>query len=50
MGALDQRIGQKALTVPLVHPVYKRLVGKDVRNVVISDWTGVLDVSQVAVK
>ncbi|WP_329459472.1 ABC transporter substrate-binding protein [Streptomyces sp. NBC_01497] len=49
-GALDQRIGQKALTVPLVHPVYKRLVGKDVRNVVISDWTGVLDVSQVAVK
>ncbi|AEW96387.1 MULTISPECIES: ABC transporter substrate-binding protein [Streptomycetaceae] len=49
-GALDQRIGAQALTVPLFHPVYKRLVGKDVRNVVISDWTGVLDISQVAVK
>ncbi|MBD0693696.1 ABC transporter substrate-binding protein [Streptomyces sp. CBMA123] len=49
-GALDQRIGDQALTVPLFHPVYKRLAGKDVRNVVISDWTGVLDISQVAVK
>ncbi|MFF7556282.1 ABC transporter substrate-binding protein [Streptomyces olivaceus] len=49
-GALDKRIGERALTVPLFHPVYKRLYGKDVRNVVISDWTGVLDVSQVAVK
>ncbi|MDI5965583.1 ABC transporter substrate-binding protein [Streptomyces sp. SL13] len=49
-GKLDQRIGTKALTVPLFHPVYKRLYGKNVRNVVISDWTGVLDVSQVAVK
>ncbi|MEU7578022.1 ABC transporter substrate-binding protein [Streptomyces sp. NPDC041068] len=49
-GALDKKIGEKALTVPLFHPVYKRLYGKDVKNVVISDWTGVLDVSQVAVK
>ncbi|MDO0925836.1 ABC transporter substrate-binding protein [Streptomyces sp. TG1A-8] len=49
-GALDKRIGERALVVPLFHPVYKRLYGKDVRNVVISDWTGVLDVSQVAVK
>ncbi|MFI1969253.1 ABC transporter substrate-binding protein [Streptomyces cinnamoneus] len=49
-GALDKRIGEQALTVPLFHPVYKRLYGKDVKNVVISDWTGVLDVSQVAVK
>ncbi|MDX2815893.1 ABC transporter substrate-binding protein [Streptomyces sp. PA03-5A] len=49
-GALDKKIGEQALTVPLVHPVYKRLYGKDVKNVVISDWTGVLDVSQVAVK
>ncbi|MYR17681.1 ABC transporter substrate-binding protein, partial [Streptomyces sp. SID6137] len=49
-GALDQKIGGKALVVPLFHPVYKRLVGKDIRNVVISDWTGVLDISQVAVK
>ncbi|GAA2723379.1 MULTISPECIES: ABC transporter substrate-binding protein [Streptomyces] len=49
-GALDKKIGEQALTVPLFHPVYKRLFGKDVKNVVISDWTGVLDVSQVAVK
>ncbi|MGI5530282.1 ABC transporter substrate-binding protein [Streptomyces syringium] len=49
-GALDRRIGEQALTVPLFHPVYKRLYGKSVKNVVISDWTGVLDVSQVAVK
>ncbi|MFJ9120989.1 ABC transporter substrate-binding protein [Streptomyces sp. NPDC102394] len=49
-GALDEKIGARALTVPLFHPVYKRLVGKDIRNVVISDWTGVLDISQVAVK
>ncbi|MEW1773948.1 ABC transporter substrate-binding protein [Streptomyces sp. NPDC086777] len=49
-GALDKKIGAQALTVPLFHPVYKRLVGKDVKNVVISDWTGVLDISQVAVK
>ncbi|MFJ3900950.1 ABC transporter substrate-binding protein [Streptomyces sp. NPDC090025] len=49
-GALDKKIGAQALDVPLFHPVYKRLVGKDVKNVVISDWTGVLDVSQVAVK
>ncbi|MER7835608.1 ABC transporter substrate-binding protein [Streptomyces sp. NPDC096040] len=49
-GALDKKIAGQALTVPLFHPVYKRLVGKDIRNVVISDWTGVLDISQVAVK
>ncbi|MGW2640300.1 ABC transporter substrate-binding protein [Streptomyces sp. NPDC001348] len=49
-GALDKKIGEQALVVPLFHPVYKRLVGKDVKNVVISDWTGVLDISQVAVK
>ncbi|MER6768723.1 ABC transporter substrate-binding protein [Streptomyces bacillaris] len=49
-GALDSKIGEKALTVPLFHPVYRRLYGESVKNVVISDWTGVLDVSQVAVK
>ena len=49
-GALDKKIGEQAVTVPLYHPVYKRLYGKDIKNVVISDWTGVLDVSQVAVK
>ena len=49
-GALDEKIGGKALTVPLFHPVYKRLYGEDVKNIVISDWTGVLDISQVAVK
>ncbi|WP_329122461.1 ABC transporter substrate-binding protein [Streptomyces sp. NBC_01465] len=49
-GALDKKLGEQALTVPLFHPVYKRLYGSAVKNVVISDWTGVLDVSQVAVK
>ncbi|MFF2507302.1 ABC transporter substrate-binding protein [Streptomyces sp. NPDC058067] len=49
-GALDKKIGEQALTVPLFHPVYKRLYGPDVRNIVISDWTGVLDISQVSVK
>ncbi|MEU6478302.1 ABC transporter substrate-binding protein [Streptomyces sp. NPDC047017] len=49
-GALDKKIGEQALTVPLFHPVYKRLYGKDVKNIVISDWTGVLDISQIAVK
>ncbi|GAA4699374.1 ABC transporter substrate-binding protein [Streptomyces youssoufiensis] len=49
-GALDKKIGEQALSVPLFHPVYKRLYGKDVKNIVISDWTGVLDVSQVAVR
>ncbi|MFE7119195.1 ABC transporter substrate-binding protein [Streptomyces sp. NPDC057654] len=49
-GALDKKIGEQALTVPLFHPVYKRLYGKDAKNIVISDWTGVLDISQVAVK
>lgn len=49
-GALDRKIGEQALDVPLFHPVYKRLVGKNVKNVVISDWTGVLDISQVSVK
>ncbi|MFI0240576.1 ABC transporter substrate-binding protein [Streptomyces sp. NPDC016845] len=49
-GALDKKVGEQALTVPLFHPVYKRLYGKSVKNIVISDWTGVLDVSQVAVK
>ncbi|MFC9759698.1 ABC transporter substrate-binding protein [Streptomyces sp. NPDC056921] len=49
-GALDKKVGEQALTVPLFHPVYKRLYGEAVKNVVISDWTGVLDISQVAVK
>ncbi|MFD8673653.1 ABC transporter substrate-binding protein [Streptomyces seoulensis] len=49
-GALDKKIAGNALVVPLFHPVYKRLYGSDVRNIVISDWTGVLDISQVAVK
>lgn len=49
-GALDKKVGERALTVPLFHPVYKRLYGEAVKNVVIGDWTGVLDISQVAVK
>ncbi|WP_371669265.1 ABC transporter substrate-binding protein [Streptomyces sp. NBC_00289] len=49
-GALDKKIGEQALTVPLFHPVYKRLYGENIRSIVISDWDGVLDPSQVAVK
>ncbi|MDG4864622.1 ABC transporter substrate-binding protein [Streptomyces sp. T-3] len=49
-GALDKKIGEQAVTVPLFNPVYKQLHGKGIKNVVISDWTGVLDVSQIAVK
>ncbi|MGW4286609.1 ABC transporter substrate-binding protein [Streptomyces sp. NPDC004673] len=49
-GALDKKIAGQALVVPLFHPVYKRLYGSDVKSIVISDWTGVLDISQVAVK
>jgi peptide/nickel transport system substrate-binding protein len=49
-GALDKQIGQQALTVPLFHPVYKRLYGKDIRNVVISDWDGRIDVADAAVR
>ncbi|MER7723995.1 ABC transporter substrate-binding protein [Streptomyces sp. NPDC096323] len=49
-GALDKKVGEQALTVPLFHPVYKRLYGESVKNTVISDWTGVLDISQAAVK
>ncbi|MEU7634790.1 ABC transporter substrate-binding protein [Streptomyces sp. NPDC039016] len=49
-GALDRTIGRQAVSVPLFHPVYKRLYGKDIKNVVISDWDGVLDISQVSVK
>ncbi|MGW0858358.1 ABC transporter substrate-binding protein [Streptomyces sp. NPDC002690] len=49
-GALDKKIGEQALTVPLFHPVYQRLYGAGVKNVVISDWTGVLDIALVSVK
>ncbi|WP_037570305.1 ABC transporter substrate-binding protein [Phaeacidiphilus oryzae] len=49
-GALDKQLGQQALTVPLFHPVYERLYGKNIRNVVISDWDGRVDVADVAVK
>ncbi|MEY9847995.1 peptide/nickel transport system substrate-binding protein [Streptacidiphilus sp. BW17] len=49
-GALDKKLGQDAYTVPLLHPVYERLYGTDIRNVVINDWDGRLDVSDVAVK
>ncbi|PWI43989.1 ABC transporter substrate-binding protein [Streptomyces sp. ICBB 8177] len=49
-GALDEQLGRQALTVPLFHPVYERLYGKNIRNVVISDWDGRVDVADVAVK
>jgi peptide/nickel transport system substrate-binding protein len=49
-GALDEKLGKQALDVPLFHPVYKRLYGKNIRNVVISDWDGRVDVADVAVR
>lgn len=49
-GELDQQIGSMALDVPLFHPKNVRLAGSAVRNVVVSDWTGVYDPSVIAVK
>ncbi|TWF73392.1 peptide/nickel transport system substrate-binding protein [Kitasatospora viridis] len=49
-GALDAQLGKQAWTVPLYHPVYKRLIGKDVKNAYVSDWTGVYDLSRISVK
>lgn len=49
-GALDKKLAQQAYTVPLIHPVFERLYGKNVRNVVVSDWDGRVDLSDAAVK
>ncbi|WP_035804673.1 ABC transporter substrate-binding protein [Kitasatospora mediocidica] len=49
-GQLDAQLGKQAWTVPLYHPVYKRLVGKDVKNAYVSQWNGVYDLSRISVK
>jgi peptide/nickel transport system substrate-binding protein len=49
-GALDARIGEKALLVPLYHPRTVVLYGKDVKNAYLDQWRGWYDVSMVSVK
>ena len=36
--------------MPLYHPIYKRLFGKDVKNAYVSQWNGVYDLSRISVK
>ncbi|WP_055585729.1 ABC transporter substrate-binding protein [Peterkaempfera griseoplana] len=49
-GKLDADLGKRALTVPLYHPIYKRLFGKDVTNTYVSQWNGLYDLSRISVK
>lgn len=49
-GALDATIGRQALTVPLFHPIYLRLYGKNVKNAFVEQWTGTYDPATVSVK
>jgi peptide/nickel transport system substrate-binding protein len=49
-GQLDAEIMKLAPVVPLFHPTYLRLFGKNIKNAFVSDWTGVYDLSQVSVK
>ncbi|GAA2147417.1 ABC transporter substrate-binding protein [Kitasatospora kazusensis] len=49
-GSLDAELGKQAYTVPLYHPVYKRLYGKDVKNTYVSQWNGLYDLSRISVK
>ncbi|WP_329570558.1 ABC transporter substrate-binding protein [Kitasatospora sp. NBC_01266] len=49
-GQLDAQLGKQAWTVPLYHPIYKRLFGKDVKNAYVSQWNGVYDLSRISVK
>jgi peptide/nickel transport system substrate-binding protein len=49
-GALDAEIGQMALTVPLFHPIYQYLYGKNVKNTFVDTWRGQYDIDQVSVK
>ncbi|MDH6574524.1 ABC transporter substrate-binding protein [Kitasatospora sp. MAP5-34] len=49
-GGLDAELGKQAYTVPLFHPIYKRLYGKDVRNAYVSQWNGLYDLSRISVK
>ncbi len=49
-GSLDAELGKQAYTVPLFHPIYKRLYGKDVKNAYVSQWNGLYDLSRISVK
>ncbi len=49
-GALDAEIGKMALDVPLFHPVYIRLAGKNVKNAYLDEWRGTYDPSMLSVK
>ncbi|MFI9274260.1 ABC transporter substrate-binding protein [Kitasatospora sp. NPDC052896] len=49
-GALDAQLGKQAWTVPLYHPIYQMLVGKDVENAYVSEWNGMYDLSRISVK
>jgi peptide/nickel transport system substrate-binding protein len=49
-GALDAEIGKQALTVPLIHPIYIRLTGKNLKNAYLDQWRGSYDPAMVSVK
>ncbi|GII52593.1 ABC transporter substrate-binding protein [Planotetraspora thailandica] len=49
-GALDEKIGKEALTVPLYHSKDLLLFGKNVKNAWVSDWNGLYDLSVMSVK
>jgi peptide/nickel transport system substrate-binding protein len=49
-GALDAEIGKLALNAPLIHPIYIRLTGKNVKNAYLDEWRGSYDPSMVSVK
>ncbi len=49
-GALDAEIGKQALNVPLIHPIYIRLTGKNLKNTYLDEWRGSYDPSMVSVK
>jgi peptide/nickel transport system substrate-binding protein len=49
-GALDAKLGQLALTVPLFHEKDVYLFGKNVKNAVPDGWRGQYDLARVSVK
>jgi peptide/nickel transport system substrate-binding protein len=49
-GALDAKIGQLALVIPLTHEKDVFLYGKNVRNAVPDGWRGTYDLARISVK
>ncbi|WP_194917279.1 ABC transporter substrate-binding protein [Catenulispora rubra] len=49
-GALDAKLGQQALTVPLMYEKDVALFGKNVKNAVPDGWRGQYDLARVSVK